>query len=74
MARCFMGFFVAVIWIMAIADEVVQVLQVRRFLRSLLHCIIDSHCPDIWFHLWTLRCYHWLDYIRCRQFSRGSGS
>lgn len=26
--RCSMGFFVAIIWIMAIADEVVQVLQV----------------------------------------------
>lgn len=30
LARCFMGFFVAVIWIMAIADEVVNVLKVRR--------------------------------------------
>lgn len=28
MARCFMGFVVAVIWIMAIADEVVNVLKV----------------------------------------------
>lgn len=28
MARCFMGFFVAVVWIMAIADEVVNVLKV----------------------------------------------
>jgi len=28
-ARCSMGFFVAIVWIMAIADEVVQVLQVR---------------------------------------------
>ena len=28
-ARCSMGFFVAMVWIMAIADEVVQVLQVR---------------------------------------------
>jgi len=27
MARCSMGFFVAIIWIMAIADEVVQLLQ-----------------------------------------------
>jgi hypothetical protein len=27
MVRCVMGFFVAVIWIMAIADEVVNVLQ-----------------------------------------------
>lgn len=28
MARCSMGFFVAIVWIMAIADEVVNVLQV----------------------------------------------
>ena len=29
LARCAMGFVVAVVWIMAIADEVVEVLQVR---------------------------------------------
>lgn len=29
LVRCFMGFFVSVIWIMAIADEVVNVLKVR---------------------------------------------
>ncbi len=29
MVRCFMGFFSAMVWIAAIADEVVQVLQVR---------------------------------------------
>jgi len=28
MARCSMGFIVAIVWIMAIADEVVNVLQV----------------------------------------------
>ena len=32
MARCSMGFFVAVVWIMAIADEVVQVLQVSSII------------------------------------------
>lgn len=31
MARCSMGFLVAIVWIMAIADEVVQVLQVGPF-------------------------------------------
>jgi sodium/potassium/calcium exchanger 6 len=31
MARCSMGFLVAIVWIMAIADEVVQVLQVCSF-------------------------------------------
>lgn len=29
MARCSMGFLVSIVWIMAIADEVVHVLQVR---------------------------------------------
>jgi hypothetical protein len=29
MARCSMGFLVAIVWIMAIADEVVNVLQVH---------------------------------------------
>ncbi len=29
LSRCAMGFVVAVVWIMAIADEVVKVLQVR---------------------------------------------
>lgn len=30
MIRCSLGFFVAIVWIMAIADEVVNVLQVRN--------------------------------------------
>ena len=30
LARCSMGFLVAVVWIMAIADEVVNVLQVSK--------------------------------------------
>lgn len=30
LARCIMGFMVAVVWIMAIADEVVEVLQVKQ--------------------------------------------
>ena len=37
-ARCSMGFFVAIVWIMAIADEVVQVLQVRGSLRFFRNC------------------------------------
>lgn len=32
MARTSMGFFVAIVWIMAIADEVVNVLQVRGYI------------------------------------------
>ena len=31
MAQCSMGFLVAVVWIVAIADEVVNVLHVRHF-------------------------------------------
>jgi sodium/potassium/calcium exchanger 6 len=43
LARCFVGFFVAVVWIMAIADEVVTVLQVRRayFLAIVFSTIHD---------------------------------
>ena len=40
--RCSMGFFVAMVWIMAIADEVVQVLQVRNSLR--LFKILGTDC------------------------------
>ena len=35
--RCFMGFFVAIVWIMAIADEVVNVLKV-----CLTQSVIDN--------------------------------
>ncbi len=38
-ARTSMGFFVAVVWIMAIADEVVQVLQASLFLYGNLGMI-----------------------------------
>ncbi|KAK0204795.1 Sodium/calcium exchanger protein-domain-containing protein [Desarmillaria ectypa] len=40
MTRCSMGFFVAVVWIMAIADEVVNVLQTFGFLFGLSDAII----------------------------------
>ncbi|KAG6374526.1 Sodium/calcium exchanger protein-domain-containing protein [Boletus reticuloceps] len=40
MARCSMGFFVAVVWIMAIADEVVNVLQTFGFIFGLSDAII----------------------------------
>ena len=36
MIRCFMGFFVAVVWIMAIADEVVNVLKVQSYPPSMV--------------------------------------
>lgn len=32
LSRCLMGFLVAIVWIMAIADQVVNVLQVCRFI------------------------------------------
>lgn len=34
LARCTMGFIVAIVWIMAIADEVVEVLQVSMRLPT----------------------------------------
>ncbi|KAH8100726.1 Sodium/calcium exchanger protein-domain-containing protein [Phellopilus nigrolimitatus] len=40
MARCSMGFFVAVVWIMAIADEVVNVLKTFGFIFGLSDAII----------------------------------
>ncbi|KAH7884503.1 Sodium/calcium exchanger protein-domain-containing protein [Phlebopus sp. FC_14] len=40
MARCSMGFFVAIVWIMAIADEVVHVLQTFGFIFGLSDAII----------------------------------
>jgi len=40
MARCSMGFIVAVVWIMAIADEVVNVLQTFGMIFGLSDAII----------------------------------
>ncbi|EMD34076.1 hypothetical protein CERSUDRAFT_117589 [Gelatoporia subvermispora B] len=40
LARCTMGFMVAVVWIMAIADEVVEVLQTVAFIFGLSDAII----------------------------------
>ncbi|KAH7930172.1 hypothetical protein BV22DRAFT_1191449 [Leucogyrophana mollusca] len=40
MARCSMGFLVAIVWIMAIADEVVNVLQTFGFIFGLSDAII----------------------------------
>lgn len=60
MARCSMGFLVAIVWIMAIADEVVQVLQVCLLVVIIIKAIL-SICPDIWIYFWSLGCHHWLD-------------
>lgn len=43
LARCVMGFMVAVVWIMAIADEVVEVLTVRGSSRSRSVLLLFSH-------------------------------
>jgi len=40
MTRCSIGFFVAIVWIMAIADEVVKVLQAFGFIFGLSDAII----------------------------------
>ncbi|KAF8638304.1 hypothetical protein AX17_002324 [Amanita inopinata Kibby_2008] len=40
MARCSMGFFVSIVWIMAIADEVVNLLQTFGFIFGLSDAII----------------------------------
>ncbi|KAI0049756.1 hypothetical protein FA95DRAFT_1604073 [Auriscalpium vulgare] len=40
LVRCFMGFTVAIVWIMAIADEVVKVLQTFGFIFGLSDAII----------------------------------
>lgn len=69
MVRCSMGFLTACIWIMVIADEVVNILQVRSFFMSLNAAETDS--PDFWFHIRVVRCNHRLDNLRSRKlFSR----
>jgi solute carrier family 24 (sodium/potassium/calcium exchanger), member 6 len=62
MARSSMGFLVAIVWIMAIADEVVIVLQACiDFFRLLT--ITQSIITDIWIYIWVIRCYHWSDHL-----------
>ncbi|KAF4571498.1 hypothetical protein EYR40_007970 [Pleurotus pulmonarius] len=39
-ARCFMGFFVAIVWIMAVADETVNILRTFGFIFGLSDAII----------------------------------
>ena len=45
MTRCSMGFLVSIVWIMAIADEVVNVLQVDILLSSLHHFWLLNKSP-----------------------------
>lgn len=72
MARCSMGFFVAIVWIMAIADEVVEVLQVCFSISALQRRL--SFLPDLWQYLWALRRHHRSDYLRRWQLSGRPGS
>lgn len=50
LARCFTGFFVAIVWIMAIADEVVNVLKVCQTL-AFDTSIETTAFVDIWLYL-----------------------
>ena len=71
-ARCSMGFFVAIVWIMAIADEVVQVLQVRGSLRFFFfQKLLWANRPfvDLWLNLWHFGRDHRSHYIRDRELS-----
>jgi solute carrier family 24 (sodium/potassium/calcium exchanger), member 6 len=44
--RCSMGFFVSIVWIMAIADEVVNVLQVNSYLFFPLTTFVLLNYPN----------------------------
>lgn len=60
---------------MAIADEVVQVLQVgsNQFVQSRVPVLISS-AIDLRFHIRTIRRYHRINHLRCGQFSCRSRS
>lgn len=51
--RCFLGFFVAVVWIMAIADEVVNVLQVSGIF---FFVTAANWVSDFRIYLWIIGC------------------
>ena len=65
MIRCSLGFLVSIVWIMAIADEVVNVLQVGSFFLTTF--VLTKFCPnqDVRFHFWTLGCHYWSYNLRC---------
>lgn len=65
MARCSIGFIVAIVWIMAIADEVVKVLQVK--FQSLHLAQSSPNCLDLWIHLRAVRCHYWFNHFRSGQ-------
>ena len=67
--RCSMGFFVAIVWIMAIADEVVQVLQVRNTLRLFRNTRYLLAFVDFRPNIWHFGCDHWSHHFRDRKLS-----
>jgi hypothetical protein len=64
MAQCSMGFVVAIVWIMAIADEVVNVLQVRVHdpgqAMELDHADLRVP-PDVRTYFWPVECDYRVD-------------
>jgi len=71
LALCIMGFVVSMVWIMAIADEVVLVLNVCPFIfPSILSCSRAVVKLDLRSRLWSLRCDHWSDDICHWEFPR----
>ncbi len=69
LVRCTMGFLVAVVWIMAIADEVVNILQVSKANMSIWG--LNKYRLDLRLYLWIVRCDHWSDHICRRKLDRG---
>ncbi len=64
LVRCTMGFLVAVVWLMAIADEVVNILQVSKANRIMWG--LNEHRLDFRLYFWTVGRDHWSDDI-CRR-------
>jgi hypothetical protein len=68
LARCSMGFIVAVVWIMAIADEVVNVLQVSSYLVYMFVCLFNP-TTDLRVHFWPIGRDNWTYYFCHWQFA-----
>ena len=66
-----MGFFVAIVWIMAIADEVVNVLKVSL---DISHHQVSAHIHFSGFrlHFWPFRRHHWPHHLCHGKFPGGS--
>ena len=68
LVRCTMGFLVAVVWIMAIADEVVNILQVSK--ANMPPWGLNEHPLGLRLYFWTVRRDHWFDDICRRELNR----